>query len=101
MIIPHGYAYSRHSTNAYVRGYKAGQLADLGGVPLAPYVRQQMVLIFEAGFKAAQRDKAQPVEILPPPVPPGLFGRERELLAFLEQVRQDITAILGVPRCQG
>lgn len=65
VIIPAAYVSRRNLARAYKRGFQAGTLADLGGVPLAPYVKSRMVGVFEVGFKAGQRAKDQPANPRP------------------------------------
>lgn len=65
MIIPPLYASRRNLARAYRRGFHAGTVAGLGGVPLAPYLKSQMVQAFRQGFEAGQAAKDQPASPRP------------------------------------
>lgn len=65
MIIPPLYASRRNLARAYRRGFQAGTVADLGGVPLAPYRKSQTVKAFRQGFEAGQAAKDQAVRPRP------------------------------------
>jgi hypothetical protein len=53
--IPTAYASRRNLANAYRRGFQAGTIADVGGVPLAPYEKLRSVQAYNDGFNAGQR----------------------------------------------
>jgi hypothetical protein len=93
VIIPAVYASRRNLARAYRRGYAAGTIADPGGVPLPPYVKGRMNVVFESGFAAAQLAKEGAVELTLIEVSP----RERELLAMLESIHQQIAGVLRLP----
>lgn len=95
MAIPAAYTSHRNLANSYTRGFRAGQLADLGGVPLAPYTRARMRGAFKAGFKDGQRTKVGGFQLDPVEATPfEVTTRERALLALLEQIYRDIAAML-------
>lgn len=105
MIIPAAYASRRNFATAYTAGYRAGSIADLGGVPLAPYQKSRMVGVFEKGFHDGQRAKVELIGV--DLAGPGLVDataytfhhlrptpRERELLAMLESIHKQIADML-------
>lgn len=57
MSTPAVYASRRNLSGAYTRGWRAGTIADVGGVALPPYLKGLMVTAFRDGFEAAQRQK--------------------------------------------
>lgn len=121
MIIPTAYATRRNLAKSYRRGFQAGTVADLGGVPLAPYLKLRSKEAYNRGFDHAQLAKGQPAsQRIGDCVDAFAYGvaahigfdpaqgedrtvvscavkptpRELELLAFLERLKAEITEML-------
>jgi hypothetical protein len=101
--IPSAYASRRNLANAYRRGFQAGTIADVGGVPLAPYEKLRSVQAYNDGFNAGQQKKAgnwpldrvrKPIDDWQADAMKATARRVDDLLAFLEKLKGDIDAVL-------